>query len=244
MPKTPERVHVALVYQSLLGIYGDRGNATVVTKRLEWRGFDPVLTVVEPGDDIPDDAHVYLLGGGEDAAQISAVRLLRADGALERAAERGAAVLAVCAGYQILGRTFTVGEREDVIDGLGLLDVTTVRGPRRAVGELLGTWSGAEGEARRITGFENHGGWTTRGPDAQPFCTVEVGTGNGDGTDGAVNGSVIGLYPHGPLLARNPALADHLISTGLGGRELEPLRHPEIEELRRQRLAAAVRPAR
>ena len=238
MSSTPERVHVALVYQSLLGIYGDRGNATVVVKRLQWRGFDPVLTVVEPGDPVPDDAQVYLIGGGEDAAQISAVRLLRADGALNRAADRGAAVLAVCAGYQIVGNSFTVGENDDVIDGLGLLDVTTTRGPQRAVGELLGTWSGADGEARRITGFENHGGWTARGRDAEPFCTVEHGIGNGDGTDGAVNGSVIGLYPHGPLLARNPALADHLISVGLGGRELEPLDHPEITELRRQRLAA------
>lgn len=238
MPGTPERVHVALVYQSLLGIYGDRGNATVVMKRLQWRGFDPVLSVVEPGDPVPEDAHVYLLGGGEDAAQISAVRLLRADGSLQRAADRGAAVLAVCAGYQILGKTFTVGENDDVVDGLGLLDVTTTRGPHRAVGELLGTWSGADGEARTITGFENHGGWTQRGDGAEPFCTVEHGIGNGDGTDGCVTGSVIGLYPHGPLLARNPALADHLISTGLGGRELPPLDHPEIAELRRQRVAA------
>ncbi|MVA77713.1 glutamine amidotransferase [Auraticoccus sp. F435] len=243
MPSTPEKVHVALVYQSLLGIYGDRGNATVVTKRLQWRGFEPVLTVVEPGDPLPQDAHIYLIGGGEDAAQISAARLLRADGALQRAAERGAAVFGVCAGYQILGRSFTVGEHDQVTEGLGLLDVTTTRGPQRAVGELLGTWSGADGEARHITGFENHGGWTTRGPDAEPFCTVEVGIGNGDGTDGAVNGTVIGLYPHGPLLARNPALADHVISLGLGGRELPPLDHPEIAELRRQRLAA-VRPGR
>lgn len=232
-----ERVHVVLVYQSLLGIYGDRGNAAVVVQRLRWRGFDPVLTTVEPGDPVPDDAQIYLFGGGEDAAQISAVRMLAADGGIHRAVDAGAAVLAVCAGYQILGGSFTVGENDDVIEGLGLLDVTTRRGPHRAVGEVLLRWPGGTGEDQLITGFENHGGWTELGADATPFATVEKGIGNGDGTDGAVQGKVIGIYPHGPLLARNPALADHLISLGLD-RELDPLPVAEVAELRRQRIAA------
>ena len=150
-----ERIEIVLVYQSLLGIYGDRGNATVLVKRLAWRGFDPVLTVVEPGDPLPDTGHVYLLGGGEDAAQISAVRALQADGGLHRAVDRGAAVLAVCAGYQIVGKSFTVGDNDDVIEGLGLLDVTTTRGPVRAVGEILSRWQpavndgAADGRRRR-----------------------------------------------------------------------------------------------
>ena len=144
-----------LVYQSLLGIYGDRGNATVLARRLAWRGFDAVLTVVEPGEPLPDTGHVYLLGGGEDAAQISAVRALQADGGLHRAVDRGAVVFAVCAGYQIVGRTFTVGDptvpggEDQVIEGLGLLDVTTTRGPRRAVGEILSRWRGRDGEDDR-----------------------------------------------------------------------------------------------
>lgn len=129
-------VEIVLIYQSLLGIYGDRGNATVLTKRLQWRGIDATLTTVEPGDPVPDTGQVYLLGGGEDAAQISAVNALRADGGLQRAVDRGAAVFAVCAGYQIIGNSFTVGERDEVIEGLGLLDVTTTRGPVRAVGEI------------------------------------------------------------------------------------------------------------
>ena len=120
-----------LVFQSLLGIYEDRGNAQVLLKRLSWRGFDPVLTIVEPGDPLPDNARVYLLGGGEDAAQVSAVRALQADGGLHRAVDRGAAVFAVCAGYQIIGKSFTVGADDQVIQGLGLLDVTTTRGPVR-----------------------------------------------------------------------------------------------------------------
>jgi len=235
------RVEVVLVYQSLLGIYGDRGNATVLAKRLAWRGFDAVLTTVEPGEPLPDSGDIYLLGGGEDAAQISAVNALRADGGLHRAVDRGAAVLAVCAGYQIVGRSFTVGEDDRVIEGLGLLDVTTTRGPVRAVGEILSRWTGHEGDDQWLTGFENHGGYNVLGPGARPLATVEVGVGNcGDGTEGAVAGTVIGTYPHGPLLARNPALADHVLEVGLG-EPLAPLDLPEVAELRRQRLSAVRR---
>ena len=233
-----ERVEVVLIFQSLLGIYGDRGNATVLIKRLGWRGYDPVLTVVEPGDRVPDTGRVYLLGGGEDAAQVSAVRALRADGGLQRAVDRGAAVFAVCAGYQIIGNTFTVGERDEVIEGLGLLDVNTTRGPVRAVGEILSRWEGRTGEEQWLTGFQNHGGYTRLGPGAEPLASVEIGIGNcDDGTEGAVLGTVIGTYPHGPVLARNPALADHVLELGLG-RSLRPLVRPEVAELRRQRLAA------
>jgi CobQ-like glutamine amidotransferase family enzyme len=238
------RVEVVLIYQSLLGIYGDRGNATVLVKRLAWRGYAPVLTVVEPGDPLPDTGQVYLLGGGEDAAQISAVRALQADGGLHRAVDRGAAVLAVCAGYQIIGQSFTVVADDDVVEGLGLLGVTTTRGPVRAVGEILSRWVGREGDEQWLTGFENHGGYTRLAPGVEPLARVEIGTGNcGDGTEGAVAGKVIGTYPHGPLLARNPALADHVLELALD-QELPPLTRPEVDELRRQRLAAVRRLAR
>jgi CobQ-like glutamine amidotransferase family enzyme len=232
-----QRVEVVLIYQSLLGLYGDRGNATVLMKRLAWRGYDPVLTLVEPGDPLPDTGDVYLLGGGEDAAQVSAVRGLKADGGLCRAVERGAAILAVCAGYQILGNTFTVGYRDEVISGLGLLDVTTRRGPVRAVGEIISRWNGRSADDQWLTGFENHGGYTRLGAGVTPLASVEIGVGNcNDGTEGAVAGTVIGTYPHGPILARNPAFADHILELALG-HELEPLVHPEITKLRRQRLA-------
>jgi CobQ-like glutamine amidotransferase family enzyme len=231
-------VEIVLLYQSLLGIYGDRGNAMVLRQRLARRGIDATLTIVEPGDTVPTTGAVYLLGGGEDAAQTSAVRALKADGHLFGAIERGAVLFAVCAGYQIAGRTFTVGENDDVIDGLGLLDVTTTRGSERAVGEVLSTWTKPDGTESLLTGFENHGGFTYLGPDAAPLARVEIGVGNsGDGTDGAVQGNVLGIYPHGPILARNPELADHLLELALG-RELEPLPDPELDELRRQRIAA------
>ncbi|MGC3992690.1 MAG: glutamine amidotransferase [Propionicimonas sp.] len=231
-------VEIVLVYQSLLGIYGDRGNALVLRQRLLRRGIDATLTVVEPGDEVPSTGSLYLLGGGEDAAQISAVRELKADGHLFDALDRGAVLFAVCAGYQIVGRTFTVGDHDEVIDGLGLLDVTTRRGSERAVGEVLSSWTRPDGTESLVTGFENHGGFTYLGPDAAPLARVEIGIGNcGDGTDGAVQGNVLGIYPHGPILARNPDLADHLLERALG-HELDPLPMPELDELRRQRIEA------
>lgn len=232
---------IVVVYQSLLGIYGDQGNSRVLAKRLEWRGIDAEVVFVEPGTPIPDDGAVYLLGGGEDAAQTAAVRELKADGGLFRALDLGAVLFAVCAGYQICGHTFTIGENDEVREGLGLLDVTTVRGPERAVGEVLTRWKRPSGGEYVLSGFENHGGYTTLGPDATPLARVEVGLGNnGDGTEGAVSasGRVIGTYPHGPVLARNPELADHLLELALG-HELGPLERAreQHEGLRRERMA-------
>ena len=233
-----EPVDIVLVYQSLLGIYGDRGNAMVLRSRLAWRGIEARLIEVEPGTPVPSGGAVYLLGGGEDAAQVSAVRALTADGNLYRALDAGAVLFAVCAGYQIAGKTFTVGERDEVIEGLGLLDVNTRRGTERAVGEVLSSWTKPDGTQSLITGFENHGGFTYLGPDARPLARVEIGIGNaGDGTDGAVQGNVLGIYPHGPILARNPELADHLLERALG-HPLDPLPSEELDELRRQRIAA------
>ena len=231
---------IVLVYQSLLGIYGDQGNAKVLHKRLAWRGIDSEVVVVEPGRPLPADGAVYLLGGGEDNAQTTAVRELRADGNLFRALDAGAVLFAVCAGYQICGRTFTIGEADDEREGLGLLDVETRRGPKRAVGELVTSWTRPDGSVSTITGFENHGGYTWLGPDATPLARVEIGLGNnGDGTEGAVQGRVIGTYPHGPVLARNPDLADHVLELALG-RPLEPLQRAAAahEGLRAERLAA------
>ena len=127
-------VKIVLVYQSLLGIYGDQGNSLVLRQRLAWRGIDAEIVRAEPGDALPTDGAVYLLGGGEDGAQTTAVRELRADGGLFRAVDAGAVVFAVCAGYQICGHTFTIGANDEVREGLGLLDVTTtvVRAGRSA----------------------------------------------------------------------------------------------------------------
>lgn len=234
---------IVVVYQSLLGIYGDRGNATVLLKRLQWRDEPAELVDVEPGQPVPDDGLVYLLGGGEDQAQVAAAKQLQADGGLQRGLANGGVLFAVCAGYQLCGRSFTVGENDTVIPGLGLLDVETRRGPQRAVGEILSQWTRPDGSFEFLTGFENHGGYTSLGGDARPFAKVEMGVGNGtDGFDGAVKDKVIGVYPHGPVLPRNPVLADYLLELALG-RKLDKLPKPEVnaahDRLREQRLHIA-----
>ncbi|WIY83382.1 glutamine amidotransferase [Propionimicrobium sp. PCR01-08-3] len=231
---------IVVVYQSLLGIYGDRGNAMVLTKRLTWRGIDAELVMVEPGDPVPADGLIYLLGGGEDWAQIAAVKALEADQGLHKGLDAGGLLFAVCAGYQLCGHSFTVGDNEEVFPGLGLLDVETRRGDVRAVGEILTRWTKPDGSSSYLTGFENHGGFTTLGSDATPFAKVEVGIGNGtDGFDGATQGNVVATYPHGPILPRNPELADYLLERALG-QALDPLLRDEVnaehKQLRAERL--------
>ncbi|MGN6242965.1 MAG: type 1 glutamine amidotransferase [Motilibacteraceae bacterium] len=238
---------IVLVFPGLLGTSGDRGNALVLRHRAAARGLEVELVEVEPGQPVPDSADVYVIGGGEDEAQGAACELLARDGGLPRAVGRGAPVLAVCAGFQLLGESFPVsGDPHRA--GLGLVDVRTERvTQKRAVGELLlePTLPGLP----PLTGYENHAGRTVLGADATPLGRVVAGIGNGvlDGavheveggslTDGVLAGSVVGTYLHGPVLARNPALADLLLERATGG-PLAPLDDAEVEQLRRERLAA------
>jgi len=227
-------LRIALVFPSLLGTYGDGGNASVLAQRLRWRGIPAETIDVGLDEPLPEQADIYVLGGGEDVAQTLAVSRL-ADGGLRRAAAAGKPVFAVCAGFQILGESFLDG-RGDVHAGLGLIDCRTDRLPgSRAVGELLGE-PDVDGLREPLTGYENHGGRTLLGPSAKPLAKVRAGVGNGDGADGAVQGSVVATYLHGPALARNPALADFLLQRAVGS-ELEPLDDAEEQELRRERLA-------
>lgn len=232
-------VSIALLYPELLGTYGDGGNAAVLSQRLRWRGMASETLRVAAGEAIPETADIYLVGGGEDGPQTLASEELAASGAMTRAVDRGAAVLAVCAGFQLLGSEF-VGPDGNVHEGLGLLDCRTRRGAgRRRVGEIV-----VAPEALpmpQLTGYENHQGVTTLGPSSRPLGRVVIGAGNdsGDRSEGAVSGRVVGTYLHGPVLARNPALADALLSWVVG--ELTPLDDAEIEELRDERLAASRR---
>jgi lipid II isoglutaminyl synthase (glutamine-hydrolysing) len=225
-------VRVALLYPELLGTYGDRGNARVLVQRLTWRGLPVELVEAPWGVPAPASCDIYVLGGGEDSPQASAAAALISEGVVHRAVEDGAAVLGICAGFQILGHSF-FGPDGKARPGLGLLDCTTARrATPRIVGEILVEANPVVG-LPALSGYENHAGLTDLGAGATPLGRVDVGVGNGDGTEGAIGGRVVGTYLHGPVLARNPALADMILSWFAG--ELEPLDDSEISELREER---------
>ncbi|AHH96893.1 glutamine amidotransferase [Kutzneria albida DSM 43870] len=229
-------VRIGLVLPDVLGTYGDSGNATVLLKRLEWRGIRGEVVQLGVGDPVPNSLDIYLLGGGEDRAQTLAVSHLTEHPGMQQAAANGAVVMAVCAGLQILGEDFT-GSDGVTHGGLGLLDVRTTPGSStRAVGELL-TLPDKELFADPMTGFENHQGHTQLGASARPLSRVVYGTGNGEGHDGAYQGHVLGTYMHGPVLARNPAFADLMLTWAVGS-PLAPIDVPAISQLRNERRRA------
>lgn len=223
------------IYPVLLGTYGDGGNLRVLATRARARGYDVEAIELDAGEPVPDGADLYLLGGGEDDAQVAAARSLRADGGLARAAAKGAVVFGVCAGYQLLGAVFP-GSDGAPEPGVELLDVTTDRLPRRAVGELLAEPCAA-GLQQPLTGYENHAGATHLGAAATPLARVEAGVGNGSVFEGAVQGRMLGTYLHGPALARNPELAD-LLLTWVVGEALAPWVQADVDALRAERLGA------
>ena len=245
-PSRPSALRVVVVHPDLLGTYGDSGNGQVLAGRARWRGIPVELVHAHSGSPLPGTGDVYCLGGGEDGPQVLSAELLR-QGPLGRAVETGAVVLAVCAGYQVIGESFPDTDGR-LHPGVGLLDVATVKGSgRRAVGELAveplpedgGEGSTGLAPADILTGFENHSAVTARGEGTRPLGRVVTGIGNGtgDGTDGARHGRVVGTYLHGPVLARNPALADLLLELATGT-ATPPLDDTEEQALRAERLAS------
>ena len=218
-------LRVCALYPELMNIYADRGNIAVLQARCEWRGIGFELSGSSLGDAIDPAAHdLFYMGGGQDRDQALVARDMvdtKRD-ALHRAADRGAVVLAVCGGYQLLGHGYQLGDEE--LPGVGLVDLRTVREPgERLIGNCaieadLGTGP------RVIAGFENHGGRTYLGDGEQPLGRVLEGHGNNgkDGFEGVRRGNTIGTYLHGPLLPKNVWLADRLIELAVGV-ELEPL---------------------
>jgi lipid II isoglutaminyl synthase (glutamine-hydrolysing) len=227
-------IRVVWIYPDLLSTYGDRGNMLILAFRAHIRGL-PVETVEVRSDQrVPEQGDIYLLGGGEDGPQALAAQRMNADRGLHRAIERGAALLAVCAGYQLVGTSFFAKGEKCV--GLDLLDLSSDRGPTRAVGELAGTPDPALG-LPTITGFENHGGRTHLGPSLKPLARVTTGIGNDSATEGVWHDRIVGTYMHGPALARNPAIADLLLRWATGS-DVEPVDDTWPSRLRGERLAA------
>ncbi|MBV9513387.1 MAG: type 1 glutamine amidotransferase [Mycobacteriaceae bacterium] len=229
-------MRIGLVLPDVMGTYGDGGNAVVLRQRLLLRGIAASIVPVTLSDPVPSSLDLYTLGGAEDYAQRLATRhLLRYPG-LQDAASRGAPVLAICAAIQVLGHWYetSAGER---VSGVGLLDLVTAPQRVRTIGELVSRPL-VDGLSEILTGFENHRGGTVLGSSARPLGAVTKGAGNraGDGFDGAVQGSVVATYMHGPCLARNPALADLLLTRVVG--PMPPLELDEVALLRRERLRA------
>lgn len=205
-------LEIIRIHNELLGTYGDSGNADVLRFRAKLRKIPARITDISYLDPLPKMGDIYLLGGAEDAAQLLSLTALRKGTILKRAANRGAVVLAICAGFQILGSKYIT--RDEEIAGLGLLDVTTAPGDQRLVGDIAVQTKLFESP---LTGFENHSSVTTLGEWVEAFGTVLQGNGNGiAGVDGAINGNVFGTYLHGPLLARNPEFADLLLERVIG----------------------------
>lgn len=237
---------IGVLLPGVLGTYSDAGNGAVLAQRARWRGIPTEIVYVTAADVPPAGCDIYLLGGGEDLAQQFAASWLRRFPALLHSLDTSAVTLAVCAGMQMLGTTITDVDGH-VHAGLGLLDLATTPGRRRAVGETV-TECGVPGVGL-LTGFENHLGVTTLGPDTAPLGRVLTGVGNGAGgrrgrgVDGALTDRIVATYLHGPVLARNPALADLLLYRATG-RELPALEVPDQAQLRRSYLRAAGRRGR
>jgi CobQ-like glutamine amidotransferase family enzyme len=221
----PPTLRVCALYPDLMNIYADRGNIAMLRARCGWRGLGFELSASGIGEPLlPHAADLFYMGGGQDRDQAAVARDMvdtKRD-ALHEAADRGAVILAVCGGYQLLGESYQMGD--EVLPGVGLVDLHTVRGEgERLIGNCaieadLGTGR------RVIAGFENHGGRTRLGAGERPLGQVLRGHGNNgeDGLEGVHRGNVIGTYLHGPLLPKNAWLADRLVELALDI-ELDPL---------------------
>jgi lipid II isoglutaminyl synthase (glutamine-hydrolysing) len=242
----PELRLLAL-YPDQMNIYADRGNIIFLQRRCQWRGIDFSYAAAGPGEGFdPAEHDLIYIGGGQDRDQVLVAEdMLRTKrDAIASAVDDGAAVLAVCGGYQLLGHRYQLGDRS--ITGLGVADLETVRDPGpRLIGNVSIEVDLGQGP-RVLAGFENHGGRTHLGPKAEPLGRVLHGHGNNgrDGHEGVKRANMIGTYLHGPLLPKNAWLADRLIALAIGRRTgSEPVLAPLDDELEASAHATALRAA-
>ena len=220
------RLRVAHLYPELLNLYGDSGNVLVLRKRMEWRGIACEVHEVHMGERPTfGDADLVFVGGGSDRDQRTVAGELRAAGGeLASFVEDDGVLLAVCGGYQLLGHSYLMGDEE--VRGLSLVDLYTDRGSPRLIGNVV-VESRISGQP--VVGYENHGGRTHLGAGVEPLGRVLHGHGNDgeSGYEGCLYRNVVGTYVHGPLLPKNPGVADWLIARALerryGVADLEPL---------------------
>lgn len=207
------KLTIGWLYAAKMNIYGDRGNVIALRRRAEWRGIPVEVREIGMGEPIPPDVDCFFWGGGQDQEQVAVAQDMQgAKGeALRAAVDDGAALLAVCGGYQLLGHEYRPHDAAP-LPGVGLFDAASVAGPERFIGNVV-----IDSQWGELVGFENHSGLTTLGPGASPMGRVRVGRGNNgrDGTEGAMYGNAIGCYLHGSLLPKNPILADWLVARAL-----------------------------
>jgi len=214
----PISIRICHLYPRLLSVAGDRGNLFAVTQRCAWRGIRSSVAEADVGE-APDltGFDLILLHGGQDCEMRVAARdLAMKAGSLHEAVHGGTVVLAVCAGYQLLGKHYAPAVGPP-ITGVGVLDVVTEGGSTRFMSHIAVTCDVGLGGAQRLVGFENHSGRTYLGSGVDPLGRVIAGSGNNgrDGTEGARYQEVYATYLHGPVLPKNPWLTDHLISRAL-----------------------------
>ncbi|HET8606664.1 MAG TPA: hypothetical protein VFL66_06495 [Gaiellaceae bacterium] len=241
------RIRVAHLYPDYLNIYADRGNMAVLARRAVWRGHELEVVGVSIGESLPADADLVYVGGGQDREQALVAQdlALRGD-ELRAAVAGGAAVLAVCGGYQLLGRFYRDASGAE-LPGAGLLPLHTLAGDRRMIGDVLLECELEPGARHTLAGFENHAGRTILDDGAEPLGRVVHGFGNdgASGYEGCRAGRVVGTYLHGPLLPRNPWLGDWLLAQALARRLGEPpVLAPLPDELEAQAHAVAAERAR
>ncbi|HEY6787232.1 MAG TPA: glutamine amidotransferase [Trebonia sp.] len=215
---TPISIRICHLYPRLLSVAGDRGNLLALTRRCAWRGIEYHVTEADVGD-VPDftEFDLILLHGGQDCEMRVAARdLAMKAGSLRDAIEADTVVLAVCAGYQLLGRYYAPSGQPPIA-GIGALDAVTEGGSTRFMGHIAVGCDLGQGGPQRLVGFENHSGRTYLGPGVAPLGRVIAGSGNNgeDGAEGARYREVYATYLHGPALPKNPWLTDHLISRAL-----------------------------
>jgi lipid II isoglutaminyl synthase (glutamine-hydrolysing) len=215
------RISVGHLYPDYLNIYADRGNIAVLARRAAWRGHDLDVRGVSVGEELrPGDHDLLYVGGGQDREQaLVAKDLVEKRAGVQEALAGGAALLAVCGGYQLLGRSYRDFQGVD-LPGVGIFPLETVAGDRRMIGDVLLDCELEPGSKRTLAGFENHAGRTRLDPGAEPLGRVIAGFGNDgeSGYEGCRVGRAIGTYLHGPLLPRNPWLADWLLAQALARR--------------------------
>lgn len=223
------KLTIAHLYPKLLNIYGDFGNVIALKRRCEYRNIDCEVISVNVGDEIDIEKNdIYFIGGGQDKQQIEvSEEMQNRKEVLTQAANDGRVFLAICGGYQLLGKYYQPHDGEKLL-GIGVLDAYTVAGDTRFIGNVTAETDFLE--PKTLVGFENHAGLTYLEEGTVPLAKVVVGNGNNskDGGEGARKNNVFGTYLHGSVLPKNPHFTDYLIKTALEVKYQKPI---ELEKL-------------